>query len=219
MILIEIKETKRSLFERLKTTILENEDVCNEAMSGETYSVVDSFVDTDNDDINVSLVTHVGGEGQGSKYYSVLKFTAGAETEYIKFYGYYQSYCGVEYDDWRRVKRQDAVTQVWQHKEPTTDAGRALKSLITDDIAERFMFEDTYELEDVFGNIYFQLVDSYGGEEQGEEYWTVFEFIHGSEHMYVKFEGTYASHYGADFSDWYFVKGVQAPIIEWVAVL
>lgn len=219
MNLIEIKETKQSLFDRLRDTILGEVDMCTEAMYGEKYSIDEYFDTRDYSDINVSLVTHVGGEGQGSKYYSVLKFTAGDETEYIKFYGYYQSYCGAEYDDWQRVKPQDAEMQVWQHKEPVTDAELALKGLITDDIAERFMYEDTYELEDVFGNFNFSLVESYGGEDMGDEYWTVYEFTHGGEFVYIKFEGTYASHYGAEFSDWYFVKGVQAAYTEWVAVL
>ena len=61
--------------------------------------------------------------------------------------------------------------------------------------------------------------DRYVHSEFAHEYWTVFEFVHGSEVVYVKFEGTYESHYGAEYSNWNFVKPVPAAYTEWVAVL
>ena len=47
--------------------------------------------------------------------------------------------------------------------------------------------------------------DSYGGEGQGEDYWSVYSFTRGDEKIYVKFNGWYASYNGAEFTEWFFV--------------
>ena len=48
--------------------------------------------------------------------------------------------------------------------------------------------------------------DNYGGEGQGDDYWSVYSFTRGDEMVYVKFDGWYASYNGAEFTEWYFVE-------------
>ena len=48
-------------------------------------------------------------------------------------------------------------------------------------------------------------VDSYGGEGEGEEYWSVYEFNRGEESVYVKFNGSYQSYDGSTYDEWFFV--------------
>ena len=55
-------------------------------------------------------------------------------------------------------------------------------------------------------NIQFQYEASYGGEGQGDDYWSVYSFSRDDETVYVKFSGWYASYNGSEFSEWFFVK-------------
>ena len=48
--------------------------------------------------------------------------------------------------------------------------------------------------------------DNYGGEGQGDDYWSVYSFTRGDEKVYVKFNGWYASYNGAEFTEWFFVE-------------
>jgi hypothetical protein len=50
--------------------------------------------------------------------------------------------------------------------------------------------------------------DNYGGEGQGEEYWSVYKFTDGTNETYVKFDGWYQSYNGSEFSEWFFVNPV-----------
>lgn len=52
----------------------------------------------------------------------------------------------------------------------------------------------------------FEFEDRYGGEGQGDEYWSVYKFSRGDEVVYVKFDGWYASYNGSEFNEWYFVE-------------
>lgn len=54
--------------------------------------------------------------------------------------------------------------------------------------------------------------DSYGGEGQGDEYWSVYAFTRDDEKVYVQFNGWYASYNGAEFTEWYFVEPKQKVI-------
>lgn len=48
--------------------------------------------------------------------------------------------------------------------------------------------------------------NNYGGEGQGDDYWSVYSFTRGNEKVYVKFNGWYASYNGAEFNEWFFVE-------------
>lgn len=52
-------------------------------------------------------------------------------------------------------------------------------------------------------------VQQHGGEGEGDQYWTVYQFEKNNEIVYVKFEGWYASHYGCEYTGFEFVKPKQ----------
>lgn len=61
----------------------------------------------------------------------------------------------------------------------------------------------------------FKEMDSYGGEDQGSEFWCVWEFTRGDEVVHFKFEGWYASYEGATFEHVYEVSPVEKTITVW----
>ena len=62
-------------------------------------------------------------------------------------------------------------------------------------------------------NITFKHVTNFGGEEQGAEYWSVYEFTDGTSSVFVKFDGWYASYSGSDYEEFYFVEPVPTQVI------
>ena len=60
--------------------------------------------------------------------------------------------------------------------------------------------------------IVYTVEDSYGGEDQGSDYWCVWKFSKGNEECFVKFYGWYASHYGTDYQGYKFVTPQQKTI-------
>lgn len=67
--------------------------------------------------------------------------------------------------------------------------------------------------------IKFEHVDNYGGEGQGEDYWSVYKFSSvDNEVVHVKFDGCYASYYGSEFNSWFFVEPKQVVVTKFVAV-
>ena len=61
--------------------------------------------------------------------------------------------------------------------------------------------------------------DHYGGEGQGNEYWSVFSVTHEDKVSFFKIDGYYASYEGAsltdDIFDFYEVKKVPVQAYEW----
>jgi hypothetical protein len=60
--------------------------------------------------------------------------------------------------------------------------------------------------------IVYTVEDSYGGEDQGSDYWCVWKFSKDGQECFVKFYGWYASHYGTDYQGWKFVTPQQKTI-------
>jgi hypothetical protein len=60
--------------------------------------------------------------------------------------------------------------------------------------------------------IVYTVEDSYGGEDQGSDYWCVWKFSKDGQECFVKFYGYYASHYGTDYQGWTFVTPQQKTI-------
>jgi predicted KAP-like P-loop ATPase len=58
----------------------------------------------------------------------------------------------------------------------------------------------------------FSLVDRYGGEDQGSDYWSVYSFSDGMQVVFVKFDGWYASYDGSTYEEFYEVKPVEKTI-------
>lgn len=58
-------------------------------------------------------------------------------------------------------------------------------------------------------------VDSYGGEDQGSDFYSVILVRNPDNHdeqYYIKFQGWYASYEGAEYNDWSFVEPKQKTI-------
>lgn len=58
--------------------------------------------------------------------------------------------------------------------------------------------------------------DSHGGEGEGDQYWSVYSFTKDNQTVHVKFNGWYASHYGSEFTEWFFVKPKQVTVTQFV---
>ena len=64
----------------------------------------------------------------------------------------------------------------------------------------------------VEAKINFDLVDRYGGEDQGSDYWSVYSFTDGMQVVFIKFDGWYASYDGSTYEEFYEVKLVEKTI-------
>lgn len=63
---------------------------------------------------SVKGVDHHGGEGEGDQYWSVVEFVHENETFYVKFYGWYASHYGSDYQGFEQVKPKQVVTTIWE---------------------------------------------------------------------------------------------------------
>lgn len=61
-------------------------------------------------------------------------------------------------------------------------------------------------------------VDNFGGEGQGNDYWSVYSFTDGDEVVYVQFDGWYASYEGSEYTEWFFVEPKQVTVIKFYKV-
>lgn len=59
----------------------------------------------------------------------------------------------------------------------------------------------------------FEFTDHYGGEGQGDDYYTIVYFKKYD--IYIKFAGWYASHYGSEYTNHYQVYPGQVTVTEW----
>lgn len=68
--------------------------------------------------------------------------------------------------------------------------------------------------------ISFEHCDNYGGEGQGDGYWSVYKFSNKgkSEFCHVKFNGSYSSYDGSEYDDWFFVEPKQVTVTQYVKV-
>jgi len=67
-------------------------------------------------------------------------------------------------------------------------------------------------------NIEYTHVDNHGGEGEGEDYWSVYQFTHGTETVYVKFSGSYQSYDGSDYDEWFFVVPKTVEVVQFFQV-
>lgn len=63
--------------------------------------------------------------------------------------------------------------------------------------------------------IVYEVLDQYGGEDQGSDYWCVWKFTKDGEECFIKFHGWYASNYGSDYHGWKFVTPKEKTIIAY----
>lgn len=62
------------------------------------------------------------------------------------------------------------------------------------------------------------LVDSFGGEGQGEDYWTVWKFEDPSGEVMIQFDGWYASYNGSEMTGRFYVEPVQVTVTQFKRV-
>lgn len=75
-----------------------------------------------------------------------------------------------------------------------------------DDVSD-FMHEENVLDDDLkLLNIEAKVEDHHGGMDEGSDYWTVWSFSDMNEKVYVKFQGYYASYYGSEYEEFYFVQ-------------
>ena len=67
-------------------------------------------------------------------------------------------------------------------------------------------------------NIEYSHVDNHGGEDEGEDYWSVYKFTHGTDIVYVKFSGSYQSYSGSDYNEWFFVVPKAVEVTQFFRV-
>jgi hypothetical protein len=67
--------------------------------------------------------------------------------------------------------------------------------------------EDSFD--GVFPDVSYDCIDQHGGEGEGDQYWTVYKFVKGSEEVLIKFYGWYASYIGSEYTDFSVVKPVE----------
>ena len=82
---------------------------------------------------------------------------------------------------------------------------------------EELMYEGRYTKDWEPTTIPFEYkgVDSYGGEGQGSDFYSVIHIRNPDNHdeqYYIKFQGWYASYNGAEYESWYFVEPKQKTI-------
>ena len=56
----------------------------------------------------------------------------------------------------------------------------------------------------------FECVEQYGGEGQGDNYYSVYHFI--DHDVYIRFDGWYASHHGSEYNEMFEVRPVEKTI-------
>jgi hypothetical protein len=64
-----------------------------------------------------------------------------------------------------------------------------------------------------------KLEDHHGGEGEGEDYWTVWQFTRqGEEAVYVEFQGYYYSYDGSTFQEWFFVEPREVLVTQYFRI-
>jgi hypothetical protein len=62
-------------------------------------------------------------------------------------------------------------------------------------------------------------LDNYGGEGQGENFWSVYQFTRrGEEALYIQFQGYYMSYDGATFHEYFFVEPRQVMVTQYFQI-
>lgn len=58
-------------------------------------------------------------------------------------------------------------------------------------------------------NITFKHITNHGGEDEGSDFWSVYSFTDGTDIVFIKFEGWYASYAGSTYHSFFEVKPVE----------
>jgi len=75
-----------------------------------------------------------------------------------------------------------------------------------------------HSMEELPSGVSSKMMASHGGENEGSDFWTVWEFSRGNERVYIKFFGYYASHYGTDYLGFSVVRPFEKTVIDFEAI-
>lgn len=106
---------------------------------------------------------------------------------------------------------------VWE-KQPDGKFGNTpgkLQDRFTD--IENSFFYDTYvnEVMKLLPGVTAELVEEYGGEDQGYSYYSVYKFTEDGESVFVQFDGHYYSHDGSYYDKWFFVTPKEVTVTQY----
>ncbi len=99
----------------------------------------------------------------------------------------------------------------WMHEDVYTSLEEMNEGI------EKYGYEYSQEFKDEFAKLgQIKMVDEFGGEGQGDDYWKVYHFI--DHDVYISFDGWYSSHEGSEYSDMSEVRPKEVVKREWEAV-
>lgn len=82
------------------------------------------------------------------------------------------------------------------------------------DFCNTRMQDYVHPMEELPSGVSSKKIQSHGGENQGSDFWAVWEFSRGDERVYIKFFGYYASHYGTDYLGFSVVRPFEKTVID-----
>lgn len=82
----------------------------------------------------------------------------------------------------------------------------------------KYDYTDKTEFETALPDVTFKNVAQKGGEGEGKEYWSVYEFTRGDEKVFIKFDGWYASYVGSEFQDMFQVEPREVMRVEYFKI-
>ena len=82
------------------------------------------------------------------------------------------------------------------------------------DFCDSRMIGYVHSMEELPSGVSSNKIQTHGGENEGSDYWTVWEFSRGNEKVYIKFFGFYASHYGTDYLGFSVVRPFEKTVID-----
>jgi hypothetical protein len=86
------------------------------------------------------------------------------------------------------------------------------------DFCDSRMEGNVHSMEELPSGVSSNMMASHGGENEGSDYWTVWEFSGGNEKVYIKFFGFYASHYGTDYLGFAVVRPFEKTVIDFAEI-
>lgn len=69
-----------------------------------------------------------------------------------------------------------------------------------------------------YHEINFKYEDSFGGEDCGDDYWSVYSFSKGDEKVFVQFDGWYQSYNGSEYDEWFFVEPKEVTVTKYYKI-
>jgi hypothetical protein len=115
------------------------------------------------------------------------------------FYAYYEH----EYTDNKSLKSAIEFAADEYDPENTIHVEKVIENLVGENV-------------ELLDQITCEVATHHGGEGEGDQYYTVYEFNLNNESVYIKLNGWYQSYHGPEYTGWCYVKPKEVTIIEYV---